>query len=117
LLAAVGGGENQAAARAVTHPAEPEVFVVRRDRADVRDPDQARQLVATALDLFGGVDVVVSNAGGSPPAPAGVLVANPGGVPPDGIRLVGSAAGRYEDTRRNGLRRPPGGSPDNEPTA
>src|SRR5580698_11370625 len=23
-------------------------------RADVRDPDQARQLVATALDLFGG---------------------------------------------------------------
>jgi NAD(P)-dependent dehydrogenase (short-subunit alcohol dehydrogenase family) len=39
-------------------------------RADVRDPDQARQLVATALDLFGGVDVVVSNAGGSPPAPA-----------------------------------------------
>src|SRR5271166_2884169 len=39
-------------------------------RADVRDPEQARHLVATALDLFGGVDVVVSNAGGSPPAPA-----------------------------------------------
>jgi NAD(P)-dependent dehydrogenase (short-subunit alcohol dehydrogenase family) len=39
-------------------------------RADVRDPEQARQLVATAVDLFGGVDVVVSNAGGSPPAPA-----------------------------------------------
>ena len=38
--------------------------------ADVRDPEQARQLVATAMDLFGGVDVVVSNAGGSPPAPA-----------------------------------------------
>jgi NAD(P)-dependent dehydrogenase (short-subunit alcohol dehydrogenase family) len=38
--------------------------------ADVRDPEQARQLVATAVDLFGGVDVVVSNAGGSPPAPA-----------------------------------------------
>ena len=37
-------------------------------RADVRDPEQARQLIATALDLFGGVDVVVSNAGGSPPA-------------------------------------------------
>jgi NAD(P)-dependent dehydrogenase (short-subunit alcohol dehydrogenase family) len=30
----------------------------------------ARRLVATAVDLFGGVDVVVSNAGGSPPAPA-----------------------------------------------
>jgi NAD(P)-dependent dehydrogenase (short-subunit alcohol dehydrogenase family) len=39
-------------------------------RADVRDPEQARHLVATAVDLFGGVDVVVSNAGGSPPAPA-----------------------------------------------
>jgi NAD(P)-dependent dehydrogenase (short-subunit alcohol dehydrogenase family) len=39
-------------------------------RADVRDPDQARQLVATAVDLFGGVDVVVSNAGGSPSAEA-----------------------------------------------
>ena len=39
-------------------------------RADVRDPEQARHLVASAADLFGGVDVVVSNAGGSPPAPA-----------------------------------------------
>src|SRR5580704_17942367 len=39
-------------------------------RADVRDPEQARHLVATAMDLFGGVYVVVSNAGGSPPAPA-----------------------------------------------
>jgi NAD(P)-dependent dehydrogenase (short-subunit alcohol dehydrogenase family) len=39
-------------------------------RADVRDPDQARRLVATAADLFGGVDVLISNAGGAPPAPA-----------------------------------------------
>jgi NAD(P)-dependent dehydrogenase (short-subunit alcohol dehydrogenase family) len=39
-------------------------------RADVRDPEQARRLVATAADLFGGLDVVVSNAGGAPPAPA-----------------------------------------------
>jgi NAD(P)-dependent dehydrogenase (short-subunit alcohol dehydrogenase family) len=39
-------------------------------QADVRDPDQARQLVATGTDLFGGVDVVVCNAGGSPPASA-----------------------------------------------
>jgi NAD(P)-dependent dehydrogenase (short-subunit alcohol dehydrogenase family) len=38
--------------------------------ADVRDPEQARRLVATAADLFGGVDVVVSNAGGSPEAEA-----------------------------------------------
>jgi NAD(P)-dependent dehydrogenase (short-subunit alcohol dehydrogenase family) len=39
-------------------------------RADVRDPEQARWLIAAGTDLFGGVDVVVSNAGGSPPAPA-----------------------------------------------
>src|ERR1700722_1726123 len=39
-------------------------------RADVRDPEQAGRLVATAVDLFGGVDVVISNAGGSPPASA-----------------------------------------------
>jgi NAD(P)-dependent dehydrogenase (short-subunit alcohol dehydrogenase family) len=39
-------------------------------RADVRDPEQARQLIATAADQFGGVDVVISNAGGAPPAPA-----------------------------------------------
>jgi NAD(P)-dependent dehydrogenase (short-subunit alcohol dehydrogenase family) len=38
--------------------------------ADVRDPEQARRLVAIAADLFGGVDVVVSNAGGSPEAEA-----------------------------------------------
>jgi NAD(P)-dependent dehydrogenase (short-subunit alcohol dehydrogenase family) len=39
-------------------------------RADVRDPEQARRLIATGADLFGRVDVVVSNAGGSPPAEA-----------------------------------------------
>ena len=39
-------------------------------RADVRDPEQVRQLIAAAMDLFGGVDVVISNAGGSPPAEA-----------------------------------------------
>jgi NAD(P)-dependent dehydrogenase (short-subunit alcohol dehydrogenase family) len=39
-------------------------------RADVRDPDQAKGLVRTAIGLFGRVDVLVSNAGGSPPAPA-----------------------------------------------
>jgi NAD(P)-dependent dehydrogenase (short-subunit alcohol dehydrogenase family) len=39
-------------------------------RADVRDPDQAHDLVRAAADRFGRVDVVVSNAGGSPPAPA-----------------------------------------------
>jgi NAD(P)-dependent dehydrogenase (short-subunit alcohol dehydrogenase family) len=39
-------------------------------RADVRDPDQARHLIATAAEKFGRVDVVVSNAGGSPEAEA-----------------------------------------------
>jgi NAD(P)-dependent dehydrogenase (short-subunit alcohol dehydrogenase family) len=38
--------------------------------ADVRDPEQVRQLIAAAMDRFGGMDVVISNAGGSPPAPA-----------------------------------------------
>jgi NAD(P)-dependent dehydrogenase (short-subunit alcohol dehydrogenase family) len=39
-------------------------------RADVRDPDQARRVIATGADKFGGVDVVISNAGGSPPTAA-----------------------------------------------
>jgi NAD(P)-dependent dehydrogenase (short-subunit alcohol dehydrogenase family) len=39
-------------------------------RADVRDPDQAKRAVRAAVDSFGRLDVVVSNAGGSPPAEA-----------------------------------------------
>src|SRR5438067_12557227 len=39
-------------------------------RADVRDPEQARRLIETGANLFGGLDVVISNAGGSPPAEA-----------------------------------------------
>jgi len=39
-------------------------------QADVRDPEQARALIATARERFGGVDVVISNAGGSPEAAA-----------------------------------------------
>jgi NAD(P)-dependent dehydrogenase (short-subunit alcohol dehydrogenase family) len=38
--------------------------------ADVRDPDQAGALIQAAVDRFGRLDVVVSNAGGAPPAPA-----------------------------------------------
>src|SRR5215469_9366705 len=41
--------------------------------ADVRDPEQVRQLIAAAMDRFGGMDVVISNAGGSPPAPAATV--------------------------------------------
>jgi NAD(P)-dependent dehydrogenase (short-subunit alcohol dehydrogenase family) len=39
-------------------------------RADVRDPDQAGKLAGEALERFGRLDVVVSNAGGSPSAAA-----------------------------------------------
>jgi NAD(P)-dependent dehydrogenase (short-subunit alcohol dehydrogenase family) len=39
-------------------------------RADVRDPEQAGRLIAAGMDLFGRVDVVISNAGGSPQAAA-----------------------------------------------
>src|SRR6201997_5382886 len=39
-------------------------------QADVRDPGHAKALIATAADMFGGVDVLVSNAGGSPEAAA-----------------------------------------------
>jgi NAD(P)-dependent dehydrogenase (short-subunit alcohol dehydrogenase family) len=35
-------------------------------QADVREAEQAARLIRTAADLFGRVDVVISNAGGSP---------------------------------------------------
>ena len=39
-------------------------------QADVRDPAQAQRLISEAADLFGRVDVLVNNAGGSPYADA-----------------------------------------------
>jgi NAD(P)-dependent dehydrogenase (short-subunit alcohol dehydrogenase family) len=39
-------------------------------QADVRAPEQARALIATAKERFGGIDLVISNAGGSPEAAA-----------------------------------------------
>jgi NAD(P)-dependent dehydrogenase (short-subunit alcohol dehydrogenase family) len=42
-------------------------------RADVRDPEQARQLVQAAVDRFGRLDVLVNNAGGAPPADAATV--------------------------------------------
>lgn len=38
--------------------------------ADLRDPDQAAGTVRAAAERWGRLDVVVNNAGGSPPAPA-----------------------------------------------
>jgi len=38
--------------------------------ADIRDTDQAGRVVQTAVDRFGRLDVLVNNAGGSPPAEA-----------------------------------------------
>jgi NAD(P)-dependent dehydrogenase (short-subunit alcohol dehydrogenase family) len=39
-------------------------------QADVREPEQAGHLVAAAAEEFGRIDVVISNAGGSPEAAA-----------------------------------------------
>ncbi len=39
-------------------------------QADVRDPEQARSLIRAATDEFGQIDVLISNAGGAPEAPA-----------------------------------------------
>jgi NAD(P)-dependent dehydrogenase (short-subunit alcohol dehydrogenase family) len=42
-------------------------------QADVRDPEQATRLVQTAAAEFGRVDVLISNAGGSPEAAAATV--------------------------------------------
>jgi len=42
-------------------------------RADVREPEQARQLVQAAVDRFGRLDVLINNAGGAPPADAATV--------------------------------------------
>ncbi len=38
--------------------------------ADVRDPEQAKAVVAKAVESFGRIDILVNNAGGSPPSDA-----------------------------------------------
>ncbi|WP_416903586.1 SDR family oxidoreductase [Micromonospora echinospora] len=44
--------------------------------ADVREPDQAHDLVQEAVRRFGRLDIVVNNAGGSPAVPAATASAN-----------------------------------------
>lgn len=44
--------------------------------ADVRDPDQAAGLIEQTVRRFGRLDLVVNNAGGSPPVPAATASPN-----------------------------------------
>ena len=64
-----GRKEPDALPRAGGHQA---VFVA----ADVRDTDQAGRVIDAAVGRFGRLDVLVNNAGGSPPADA--ATASPG---------------------------------------
>ena len=52
-----------AAARIATAPALASAGPVVTAVADVRDPEQARRLVASAVEQLGGVDILVNNAG------------------------------------------------------
>lgn len=38
--------------------------------ADIREPDQAKSLVDAVVERFGRFDILINNAGGSPPSPA-----------------------------------------------
>ncbi|MFF3752512.1 SDR family NAD(P)-dependent oxidoreductase [Streptomyces sp. NPDC002018] len=57
------------AAESLRHLGDRAVF----ERADVRDPESVRSLLSVAADRFGGVDIVVANAGLSRPGPVAGL--------------------------------------------
>jgi len=68
---AAAGAEVVAAAR--TAPAQPDNAPWRFVTADVATADGAAALAAQALELLGGIDVLVSNAGGQTHRPEGIL--------------------------------------------
>jgi len=59
-----------------TEPAAPLPDGVEFAAADVRDAEQAANLVAEAVRRFGRLDIAVNNAGGSPAAPAATVSPN-----------------------------------------
>ena len=47
---------------------EPEDKSLRFIQGDIRDPDQVQSMIDGIVAVYGGLEVVVNNAGGSPPA-------------------------------------------------
>jgi 3-oxoacyl-[acyl-carrier protein] reductase len=94
LVVAARGEEGLAAAAADLRASGAEVLTV---VADMEDPEVPAELVATAVEHFGGLDIVVANAGG-PPAGRALevteeqLQAALGANLLSSIRLVGAAA-------------------------
>jgi NAD(P)-dependent dehydrogenase (short-subunit alcohol dehydrogenase family) len=64
-FAAAGASVVTCARGAAGEPLPPEVDLV---AADIRDPDEGGRLVRHVTERFGRLDVLVNNAGGSPPA-------------------------------------------------
>ncbi|MFD0449245.1 SDR family NAD(P)-dependent oxidoreductase [Streptomyces indonesiensis] len=67
VVAAARGTEG--AAEGLGHLGDRAVF----EQADVRDPESVKSLLSVAADRFGGVDIVVANAGLSRPGPVAGL--------------------------------------------
>lgn len=65
LLVSALGKDGLASAEATLRASGAEVITV---AADIGDPEVPERLVDAAVDRFGGVDIMVANAGGPPPA-------------------------------------------------